>query len=118
MARELVGEWQVPTCLGPPAAPAPQPGPLVPLNDTHARPIGDDDELNDQQELLCLLWLLHLTLPHTCWEQDFVCMVLQTGPDYSLQTVFGAFKPDFLAQAMLIDYKLKRYITKTTALGN
>ena len=54
MARELVGEWQgVATCLGPlTAAAAPQPGPLLQLNCTHSRPIGDDNELHDQQELL------------------------------------------------------------------
>ena len=48
MARELVGEWQgVATCLGPLTAAAPQPGPLLQLNGTHGRPIGDDNELHD-----------------------------------------------------------------------
>ena len=47
-----------------------------------------------------LLWLLHLTLPHPCWEQDSAWMALQNGPDRSLQKDFGAFTPDSLAQAM------------------
>ena len=52
MARELVGEWQVATCLAPLTAAALQPGPLLQLNGTHGRPIGDNNELYDQQELL------------------------------------------------------------------
>ena len=75
MARELVGEWQgVATCLGPLTAAAPLP-PNLGLCSNSIAPIADPlvmimSSMTNKSCCNSLLWLMHLTLPHPCWEQD------------------------------------------------
>jgi len=75
---------------------------LLQLNGTHGRPIGDDNELHDQQELLQQSFVAVASHIATSLLGAGFCMhdFLQTGPDRSLQKDFGAFTPDSLAQAM------------------